>query len=75
MQFLTPTSIKRTCEITDLLSPSLLGETVETTGAIHTIRRMGTIAFLILRKREGLLQCVYEEAQADFGPMSRKSTN
>ncbi len=66
MQFLTPTSIKRTCEITDLLSPSLLGETVETTGAIHTIRRMGTIAFLILRKREGLLQCVYEEAQADF---------
>ena len=27
---------------------------------------MGPIAFVILRKREGLLQCVYEPGAADF---------
>ena len=35
-------------------------------GAIHTIRDMGTIAFIILRKREGLVQCVYEEDISKF---------
>ena len=35
-------------------------------GAIHTIRDMGTVAFIILRKREGLVQCVYEEGVSKF---------
>ena len=35
-------------------------------GAIHTIRDMGIIAFIILRKREGLVQCVYEENISKF---------
>ena len=35
-------------------------------GAVHTIRDMGTVAFVILRKREGLLQAVYEEGTAQF---------
>ena len=39
---------------------------VKVNGAVHTIRDMGTVAFVILRKREGLLQCVYEEGSADF---------
>ena len=35
-------------------------------GAVHTIRDMGEVAFVILRKREGLLQCVYEEGVTEF---------
>ena len=35
-------------------------------GAVHTIRDMGTVAFVILRKREGLVQCVYEEGVTKF---------
>lgn len=31
-----------------------------------TIRDMGTVAFVILRKREGLVQCVYEEGVTKF---------
>ena len=66
MQFLTSPIKKETPEISELLDPQLLGTEVCVTGAIHTIRDMGTVAFVILRKREGLLQCVYEEACAEF---------
>ncbi len=34
-------------------------------GAIHSIRNMGEIAFVILRKREGLFQTVLEEGKAN----------
>ena len=66
MQFLTSPIPKETFEISELLDPQLLGKEVCVTGAVHTIRDMGTVAFVILRKREGLLQCVYEEACAEF---------
>ena len=32
-------------------------------GAIHTIRKMGNIAFILLRRYDGLLQTVYEEGK------------
>ena len=32
-------------------------------GAVHNIRDMGEFAFVILRKAEGLVQCVYEEGK------------
>ena len=35
-------------------------------GAVHNIRDMGEFAFVILRKAEGLVQCVYEERKTDF---------
>lgn len=66
MDFLTGVLQKKTSEITELMQPGMEGQTVWVAGAIHTIRDMGTIAFLILRKRDGLLQCVYEEKEADF---------
>ena len=66
MQFLTSPIQKETLEISELLDPQLLGKEVCVTGAVHTIRDMGTVAFVILRKAEGLLQCVYEEACAEF---------
>ena len=33
---------------------------------MHTIRDMGTVAFVILRRRDGLIQCVYEKGEAGF---------
>ena len=35
-------------------------------GAVHNIRDMGEFAFIILRKEEGLVQCVYEEGKTEF---------
>ena len=47
-------------EIPELKNPGLTGQEVTVSGAVHTVRNMGKIAFVVLRKRSGLLQCVYE---------------
>ena len=65
MEYQTGVKKKDTLEITELLNAKT-GEAVKVNGAVHTIRDMGTVAFVILRKREGLLQCVYEEGSATF---------
>ena len=66
MEFMTGVREKETLEISELLEGERTGQTVKVNGAVHTIRDMGTVAFIILRKREGLLQCVYEKGNADF---------
>ncbi len=60
MEFVTGLKVKETKEISDILVQELEGYT-KVNGYIHTIRHMGEVAFLVLRKREGLVQCVYEE--------------
>lgn len=65
MEYLTGVKPKETKEISELLEQTEAGTKVKVNGAVHTIRDMGTVAFVILRK-EGLLQCVYEEGSADF---------
>ena len=42
----------------DLLGNSLLNQEVVLEGAVHSIRNMGDVAFVILRRREGLFQTV-----------------
>lgn len=66
MDFVTGVTKKETLEISELLAGDLTGETVRVNGAVHAIRDMGEVAFVILRKREGLLQCVYEEGKTNF---------
>ena len=66
MEFMTGVKEKETLELSELLEEGRLGEEVKVNGAVHTIRDMGTVAFVILRKREGLVQCVYEEGSATF---------
>ena len=46
--------------ITELTDPALAGETVKTEGAVHRVRNMGEIIFVVLRQAEGLLQTVFE---------------
>ncbi len=66
MDYFTGVRQKETLEIGELLKAAKPGQKVRVNGAVHTIRDMGTVAFVILRKREGLLQCVYEEGIAEF---------
>lgn len=66
MEFMTGVTEKDTLEISDLLAGDFVGKSVKVNGAIHTIRDMGEVAFIVLRKREGLLQCVYEEGKTKF---------
>ncbi len=65
MGYCTGVKPKETKEISELLTMKE-GERVKVNGAVHTIRNMGTVAFVILRKREGLLQAVYEKETASF---------
>ncbi len=66
MEFLTGVKEKDTVGIRQIADDSYEGKTVKINGAIHNIRHMGDMAFVILRKAEGLVQCVYEEGKTQF---------
>ena len=66
MEFLTGVKEKETIGIREILSGDYVGKTVKMNGAVHNIRDMGEFAFIILRKEEGLVQCVYEEGKTEF---------
>ena len=66
MEFVTGVKKKETLELSELLEEGRIGTEVKVNGAIHTIRDMGNVAFVILRKRDGLVQCVFEEGVTAF---------
>ncbi len=66
MKVMTGVAPKETMEISEILAKDMEGREVKVNGAVHTIRDMGDVAFVVLRKREGLLQCVYEEGVTEF---------
>lgn len=55
MEFITGLKQQEEAELEDLLKAEE-GTTIILEGAVHSIRDMGEIAFVILRKREGLIQ-------------------
>ncbi|MCD8073735.1 MAG: aspartate--tRNA(Asn) ligase [Lachnospiraceae bacterium] len=61
MEFLSGLTQKETLELSELLAPERIGTEVKVNGFVHSIRDMGEVCFVVLRKREGLLQCVFEE--------------
>ncbi len=66
MEMVTGIVKPETLELAELLEEEVIGQTVKVNGAVHTIRDMGNVAFVILRKRDGLLQCVYEKGGSSF---------
>ena len=48
-----------------LVGNNLLNQEAVIEGAVHSIRNMGDVAFIILRRREGLFQTVYENEMAN----------
>lgn len=65
MEFITGLKQHEEAELEDLLKAEE-GTTIILEGAVHSIRDMGEIAFVILRKREGLIQTVWEEGKTDM---------
>lgn len=65
MEFLTGVKEKETIGIREILSGDYVGKTIKMNGAVHNIRDMGEFAFIILRKAEGLVQCVYEKGKTE----------
>ena len=63
MEFVEGIREKDTLELRELLKKQETDGEILVEGTVHSIRKMGEIAFVILRKREGLLQTVWEEAQ------------
>lgn len=66
MEFLTGVKAKEVLGIREILDGEYVGKTVKMNGAVHNIRHMGEVAFVVLRKAEGLVQCVYEEGKTGF---------
>ena len=50
MEFMDGVKKKETLGISQILEGDYTGKTVEMEGAVHTIRDMGEVAFVILRK-------------------------
>lgn len=66
MEFISGVKQKETIGIEGIESGENAGKTVKMEGSVHTIRDMGEVAFVILRKAKGLVQCVYEAGKTDF---------
>jgi len=66
MKTITGVVQKETLELSEILAYHVSGEKVKVNGAVHVIRSMGDVAFVMLRKREGLLQCVWTEEETSF---------
>lgn len=65
MEFISELRKKEVMSWKEICTGNLVEEVVCVEGAIHKIRDMGEIAFLILRKKEGLFQCVWEKAKME----------
>lgn len=61
MEFVTGATDKEVLGISDVIAGDFEGKDVKMNGAIHKIRDMGDVAFVVLRNREGLVQAVCEE--------------
>ena len=66
MEFLNGICKKEVTEWDELTGTSLLNQKVVLEGAVHSIRNMGDVAFVILRRREGLFQNVVENEKANL---------
>lgn len=66
MEFLDGILKKETTEWEELLGEDFAGKEAVLEGAVHSIRRMGDVAFVILRRREGLFQTVYEHGKVNL---------
>lgn len=65
MEFVTGVKEKEAMELPEVIVQEE-GTEVIVEGAIHSIRNMGEIAFVILRKRDGLIQTVWEENKTNL---------
>ncbi len=65
MEFLDGSWKKEVSSWDALIGEELLNQEAILEGAIHSIRNMGDVAFVIIRRREGLFQTVLENEKVD----------
>lgn len=63
MEFVKGLKQKETVEISDILAGGFIGKEIKIRGAVHAIRDMSEFSFIVLRKYDGLVQCVFEEGK------------
>lgn len=66
MEFVSGVKKKDTVSVQDILEQGLIDTQIKANGAIHNIRDMGEVTFIILRQGDGIIQCVYEEGVSNF---------
>lgn len=66
MEFISGQSGKEVIGISDVLHGDYEGRQVRMNGAVHKIRDMGDVAFVVLRRRDGLVQTVLEKGAANI---------
>ena len=66
MEFLDGRWKKEVSSWDELMGKELLNQEAILEGAIHSIRNMGDVAFVIIRKREGLFQTVFVNEEVNF---------
>ncbi len=66
MEYVTGRTERDTVGIEEIRQGRYQGKEVKMDGSIHKIRDMGDVAFIVLRKREGLIQTVYEEGKLEI---------
>lgn len=66
MEYITGVREVGDLTIAQLQDGERLGLVVKVRGAIHSIRDMGEVAFVVIRRRDGLVQTVYQEGDCGF---------
>jgi len=61
MEYISGVIQKEAVSVQDILTKDLIGTEVKANGAIHNLRDMGEVTFLVLRQGDGVIQCVFEE--------------
>jgi len=63
MEYITGVKKKQLQTIREILQGNFAEKEVRMEGTVHTVRDMGEVAFVIIRRAEGLFQCVYESGK------------
>lgn len=67
MEYVTGTERREEWDLNRVMAADSEGKEACIRGAVHTVRDMGSIVFVLIRTRQGLLQCVYEESGIGCG--------
>ncbi|MDO5520196.1 MAG: aspartate--tRNA(Asn) ligase [bacterium] len=72
MEYVTDIRKQETVGIKEIMVTGFNNQVVKIDGMVHTIRDMSEFAFIVLRKAEGLVQCVFTSGSFDFDLKSIK---
>ncbi len=66
MDYISGIIKKEAVEISNIIEQGFKGQSVKMNGMVHVIRDMSEFTFIVLRKYEGLVQCVYNPNTFSF---------